>query len=92
VHGWSRTSVAVGVTAQISGQAAQLTIDATDLRFADLVSMRTLVMVAMKIRTRGGSVTLLKPRLPVVRMLDLLHVDELFSIRQGDSHPVRSAN
>jgi hypothetical protein len=37
-------------------------------------------------------VTLLNPRLPVARMLDLLRVDELFSIRQGDSHPVRSAN
>jgi anti-anti-sigma regulatory factor len=41
------------LTAQIFGQAVQLTIDATDLRFADLVSMRTLVMAAMKIRTRG---------------------------------------
>jgi hypothetical protein len=44
-------------------------------------------MAAMKIRTRGGSVTLLNPRLPVARMLDLLRVDELFSIRQGDRSP-----
>jgi hypothetical protein len=35
----------------------------------------------MKVRTRDESVTLLNPQPPVARMLDLLHVDELFSTR-----------
>ena len=71
------------VAAQIAGQAVQLTIDATNLRYADLASMRTLVTAAMKLRTRDGSMTLLNPQPPVARMLDLLRVDELFSIRAG---------
>jgi anti-anti-sigma regulatory factor len=66
------------LTAQISGQAVQLTIDAANLRYVD--SMRTLV-TAMKVRIRAGSVTLLDPQPPAARMLDLLCVDEMFSIR-----------
>ena len=57
---------------------------------ADSASMRTLVMAAMKARTRAGSVTLLNPQPAVARMLDLLCIDEMFSIRHrtaGDAHP-----
>ena len=49
----------------------------------------------MKVRTRAGSVTLLDPRPPVARMLDLLYVDEMFSIRDraaGETHPDTSAD
>lgn len=56
---------------------------------ADSASMRTLVMAAMKARTRAGSVTLLDPQPPVARMLDLLCIDEMFSIRDraaGKTH------
>ena len=56
------------LTGQISGQAVQLTIDATNLRYADLASIRTLVEAAMKVGTRNGSVTLLNPQPPVARM------------------------
>ena len=42
------------LTAQVSGQAVQLTIDAANLRYADSASMRTLVMAAMKARDPGG--------------------------------------
>jgi hypothetical protein len=38
-------------------------------------------MAAMKVRIRAGSGTLLDPQLPGARMLDLLCVDEMFSIR-----------
>jgi anti-anti-sigma regulatory factor len=72
----------------------RLTIDAMDLHFADLASMRTLVTAAMKVRTRDGSVTLLNPQPPVARMLDLLHADELFSTRgriAGEIRPDASA-
>lgn len=46
-------------------------------------------MAAMKARTRAGSVTLLDPQPPVARMLDLLCIDEMFSIRDraaGKTH------
>jgi anti-anti-sigma factor len=77
------------LTAQISGPAVQRTI-AANLRYADPASMTTLVMAAMKVRTRAGSVTLLDPQPPVARMLDLLCIDEMFSIRRraaGETHP-----
>jgi anti-anti-sigma factor len=86
----SITRLDEALTAQISGQAAQLTIDAANLRYADSASMRTLVMAAMKARTRAGSVTLLDPQPAVARMLDLLCIDELLSIRRrpaGETHP-----
>jgi hypothetical protein len=38
-------------------------------------------MAAMKVRTRAANGTLLDPQPPVARMLDLLCVDEMFSIR-----------
>jgi anti-anti-sigma factor len=66
---------------QTSGQAVQLTIDATDLRYADSASVRTLVMAALKVRSRAGSVTPLNPQPPVARMLDLLCLDEIFAVR-----------
>ena len=58
----SITRLDEALTAQISGQAVQLTIDAANLRYADSASMRTLVMAAMKVKTRAGSVTLLDPQ------------------------------
>jgi ABC-type transporter Mla MlaB component len=49
----SITRLDEALTAQISGQAVQLIIDAANLRYADSASMRTLVMAAMKARTPG---------------------------------------
>ncbi len=57
----SITRLDEALTAQIAGQAVQLTIDAANLRYADSASMRKLVMAAMNARTRAGSVTLLDP-------------------------------
>jgi anti-anti-sigma factor len=62
----------------------RLTSDATNLRFADSASVRTLAMAARKARTQAGSVTLLNPQPPVTRMLDLLCVDEVFADQPGD--------
>jgi anti-anti-sigma factor len=75
------------LTAQISGQAMQLTIDATNLRYVDSVSMRALMMAAMTVRTRDGSATLLNPQPPVARMLDLLCADQVFSITSYSASP-----
>jgi len=70
------------LTAQIPGQAVQLTIDATNLRYADSASVTTLVMAAMKVRTRNGSMTLLNPQPAVARILDVLRAGEMFCIRR----------
>jgi anti-anti-sigma factor len=90
----SVTRLDEALAVQTSGQAVQLTIDAANLRYADSASMRTLVMAATKVRTRAGSVTLLDPQPPVARLLDLLRIDEMFSIRRraaGETHPDTSA-
>jgi anti-anti-sigma factor len=63
----SITRLDEALTAQVSGRAVQLTLDAANLRYADSASMRTLVMAAMKARTRAGSVTLLDPQPAVAR-------------------------
>jgi anti-anti-sigma factor len=86
----SITRLAEALTAQISGQAVQVTIDAANLRYADSASMRTLMMAAIKARTQAGSATLLDPQPAVARMLDLLCIDQMFSIRRraaGEAHP-----
>jgi anti-anti-sigma factor len=78
------------LAAQVSGPVMPLIIDATDLRFADTASVRMLATAAMKASTRAGRVTLLSPQPPVVRMLDLLSVDEVFAIRDrkaGEAYP-----
>ena len=63
------------------GAAVQLTIDATNLRYADSASVMTLVMAAMRVRTRNGRVTLLNPQPAVARLLGLLRAVETISIR-----------
>jgi anti-anti-sigma factor len=79
----SITRLDEALTTQVSGQAVRLTIDATNLRFADSASVRTLAIAASKARTQAGGVTLLNPQPLVVRMLDLLCVGELFATEGG---------
>ena len=54
-----------------------------------------MLLSSMKVRTRAESVTLLDPQPPVARMLDLLCVVEMFSIRDraaGKTHSDISAD
>jgi len=60
----------------------RLTIDATDLRYADSASLRALVLAAEKIRTGDGTVTLLNPQPPVARLIELLCVDGMLSVER----------
>jgi anti-anti-sigma factor len=77
----SITRLDEALAAQVSGPAVRLTIDATNLRFTDTASVRTLAMAARRARTQAGSVTLVNPQPPVARMLNLLCVEEVFAIR-----------
>jgi len=51
----SITRLDEALTAQVSGQAVQLTIDAANLRYSDSASMRTLVMAVIKAKTRTAA-------------------------------------
>ncbi len=73
------------ITAQLSRETRQLTIDVSGLRFADSASIRTLVLAARTLRERGGSLVLLRPQQPVTRVLALTGAEHMFTIR-GGSH------
>ena len=69
------------ITAQLSGGTRQLTIDVSGLRFADSATIRTLVLAATTLRQRGGSLVLVRPQRPMIRVLDLLGAAHMFTIR-----------
>jgi anti-sigma B factor antagonist len=75
------------LTAVIGGQmsvgARRLTIDVSGLRFADTASIRTLILAAKELKSRGGSLVLLHPQQPVARVLTLLGADHILMIRTG---------
>ncbi|HEY2289044.1 MAG TPA: STAS domain-containing protein [Streptosporangiaceae bacterium] len=79
----SITRLDEALTAHLSGQTVRLTIDATNLRFADLASVRSLATAARKASSRAGSVTLLNPQPPIVKLLDLLCIDGIFATGDG---------
>lgn len=78
---------AAELTALISGQLSrgtvELTIDASGLRFADTASIRVLVLAATTLNERGGRLVLLHPQRPVARILAVLGVAEMFTIRRA---------
>jgi anti-anti-sigma factor len=69
------------ITAQLSAGTRQLTIDMTELRFADPLSIRALVLTARTLKERGGSLVLLRPQPPVIKALALMGVEKMFTIR-----------
>lgn len=73
------------ITAQLARGTRQLTIDVSELWFADSATIRTLVLAARTLRERGGSLVLLRPRRPVARVLALTGAEQMFTIR-GETH------
>jgi anti-sigma B factor antagonist len=71
------------ITGQLAGGIRQLTIDVSGLRFADSASIRTLSLAARTLKERGGSLVLLDPQRPVARVLALMGVDQMVTIREN---------
>jgi anti-anti-sigma factor len=69
------------ITAQLSAGTRQLTIDMAELRFADPLSIRALVLTAKTLKGRGGSLVLLRPQPPVMKALTLMDVEKMLTIR-----------
>jgi anti-sigma B factor antagonist len=69
------------ITGQLADGTRQLTIDVSGLRFADSASIRTLVLAARTLTGRGGGLILLDPQKSVARVLALLGVDQMITIR-----------
>src|SRR5215469_3643400 len=69
------------ITGQLAAGTRQLTIDVSGLRFADAASIRPLALAAKALTERGGSLVVPDPQPSVARVLDLLGVDQLVTIR-----------
>jgi anti-anti-sigma factor len=61
-----------------SGEAADLTLDLSGLRFVDAAGMRALAMTAAELAERGGCLTLASARPVVRRCMRLLHLPDRF--------------
>jgi anti-sigma B factor antagonist len=70
------------ITAQLAGGTRQLTIDLSELWFADSASIRTLVLAARRLRDGGGGLVLLRPQRSVARVLALTGAEQMFTIRE----------
>lgn len=71
---------------QISGGARQLTVDLSGLRFADSSSIRALTDAHLALRAQGGTLELVDPQPNVARILVLLGIDQVLTVRpQPDS-------
>jgi anti-anti-sigma factor len=69
------------VTAQLSGGTLHLTIDAAGLSFADSASVRVLALAARTLQQRGGGLVLLRPQRVLTRILEVMGVDQMITIR-----------
>jgi anti-anti-sigma factor len=69
------------LTAQLSREVRQLTIDVSELRFADSASIRALMLAARALKERGGNLVLLRPQQPITRLLALTGAEQIFTIR-----------
>ena len=64
------------ITGQLAAETHHLTVDAAGLDFADTAAIRVFLLAARTLRQRGGDLVLLRPQRTLVRVLDILGVDE----------------
>lgn len=68
------------VTAQLSAGARRLVIDASELGFADVASVRVLLLAAKALRKRGGGLVLLHPQPALARVMEIMDANQLITI------------
>jgi len=73
------------ITALLARGTRYLTIDASELGFADSMSIRILVLAARTLKERGGGLVLVRPQPAVARILELMGADQVITIR-GEAH------
>lgn len=65
---------------QLASGARHLSIDIAGLRFADVATIRTLVLAAETLKEREGHLVLLHPQRSVARVLELLGAEQVITI------------
>jgi anti-sigma B factor antagonist len=87
LSGEADTTTTAELSQLVSGQLVdgtlRLTIDITQLRFADTASIRVLLLAGRTLRQRGGDLVLLRPQPALARALEILGADQLITIRPG---------
>ena len=68
------------LSSQLASGSAYLTIDASELTFADSGAIGVLTGIAMTLRGLGGRLILLHPRDNLVRILKILGADQMLTI------------
>ena len=71
------------LAAQLSGGAQHLTVDVSELRFADSASIRALVLAGRTLKDRGGALLLVRPQPVLARLLILMGVDHVITVQGG---------
>lgn len=71
------------LSAQIDGGARHMTVDLSRLRFADSVTRHALALAGRAIEEAGGELELLRPQPAVARVLKLLCLDQVLTVRGG---------
>ena len=71
------------LNAQIAAGARVLTVDLSGLRFADSATIGALARAARTLKAQGGRLDLLNPQPGPARVLTLLGIDEILTVRGG---------
>jgi|GEM_PF-5589592 len=66
---------------ELSVGTTDMTIDMSGLRFADSATIQILLLAARTLKDRGGTMTLLRPRPNVARVLSLTGADTIMAVR-----------
>ena len=69
------------LAAQLDGGTTRLTVDLSGLRFADSAAIRELIQAHRAITQRGGTLELTRPQPVVAKVLSLLGVDQILTVR-----------
>jgi anti-anti-sigma factor len=70
------------LTAQVSARTRHLTIDATNLRSLDPATAQILTLAAIIVTVQGGSMVLVNPQEPVLKMLNHTRATDMFTIQR----------
>ena len=73
------------LTRQVASGSRHLTVDVRELSFADSASVRTLVLAGRAMKDRGGALEVTNPQPAVARLLSLMGVDRMITVRAARS-------
>jgi anti-anti-sigma factor len=73
------------LNAQLAAGARTLTVDLSELRFADSATIGALVRAARTLKAGGGRLDLTNPQPALAQMLALLGVDEVLTVRDDET-------